>query len=91
MDADLFIRFADVARLHHLPRIWSRMRYYPEQKNRRLRAKSDAEGRLIRNRYRVPPSRWQRRALHRLARTARIGWKLATGRYFLSRPPKSGE
>lgn len=41
MDADLWIRFADRTEPVHVRRIWSRMRLYPEQKNQRLRARSD--------------------------------------------------
>jgi len=37
--------------LAHVPRTWSRMRFYPEQKNVRLRANSDEEDALIRSRY----------------------------------------
>jgi glycosyltransferase involved in cell wall biosynthesis len=81
MDADLWIRFADVGRLKHVRAVWSHMRFYPEQKNRRLRDKSDAEDWKIRARYwnGTTPS------LHRLkscvAQSIRIAWKLGTGCY----------
>ncbi len=51
MDADLWSRFAEDTALHHVPRAWSRMPYYLEQKNRRLRTKADEEDGLIRSRY----------------------------------------
>jgi glycosyltransferase involved in cell wall biosynthesis len=51
MDADLWIRYAQVARIHHVRKNWSYMRYYPEQKNRALRDRSDAEDLAIRRRY----------------------------------------
>ena len=82
MDADLFIRFADITKVHHVPRLWSRMRYYPEQKNRRLRAQSDAEGGRIRGRYLPSRPVIVRRIQRKAARTLRIGWKLLTGKYF---------
>ena len=39
MDADLWLRFSEFTDLHHVPRQWSRMRSYPEQKNKRLRGR----------------------------------------------------
>lgn len=81
MDADLWIRFADVTPLHHVPRIWSRMRSYPEQKNQRLRARSDEEDRLIRSRYLDAQPGWYRRLMKLAARGARIGRKAVGGAY----------
>ena len=51
MDADLWIRFSDVTRIQHVSRNWSFMRFYPEQKNRALRDRSDQEDLIIRSRY----------------------------------------
>lgn len=48
MDADLWFRISRVSRIGHVRRFWSGMRYYPEQKNRRLRAQSDREDNMIR-------------------------------------------
>ncbi len=83
MDADLFIRFAEVAPICHVPRIWSRMRLYPEQKNQRLRAQSNQEDLIIRRRYGVrnelTVSWLVRRAL---AKGMRVSWKLALGCYW---------
>lgn len=81
IDTDLWIRFAQVSRIDHVRRTWSRMRFYPEQKNIALRARSDEEDRRIRNRYLPAQSDWQRKAKRLAARGMRIGWKLATGRY----------
>ena len=83
MDADLWIRFAEVAALHHVPRAWSRMRHYPEQKNRRLRKEFDAEGALIEGRY-LPPDEpsWRRRSKRFAARSLRVASKLARGAYW---------
>lgn len=82
MDADLFIRFSDAgARIAHVDRTWSRMRFYREQRNQRLRARSDEEDLMIRRRY------WGREtprfyALKRLAaRSIRVLWRLVTGCY----------
>ena len=81
MDADLWIRFADIGRIGHARRIWSRQRFYPDQKNRRLREQSDAEDARIRTRHLGAP-RPIRFRLNRLAAFAiRILWKLATGCY----------
>lgn len=83
MDADLWIRFADVGRLKHVKSVWSKMRFYPEQKNRRLRTKSDIEDLRIRARYwnGTTPS------LHRVksfsAQLIRMAWKFMTGCYTL--------
>lgn len=82
MDADLWMRFADVTRPRHIRRVWSRMRAYPEQKNVRLRERSDVEGMTIVRRYVDPRQRgwWLKR---RLAKGLRVGWKAATGCYWL--------
>jgi glycosyltransferase involved in cell wall biosynthesis len=82
MDADLWIRFSDVAKLHHVRRIWSRMRSYPEQKNQRLRKRSDEEGALIHARYLRNESWVRQMGSHVLARSARVGWKFVTGCYW---------
>jgi glycosyltransferase involved in cell wall biosynthesis len=43
MDADLFARMARVTRLYHVDIPFARFRYYPEQRNRAYRARSDEE------------------------------------------------
>ncbi len=43
MDGDLFARFSNVTRMHHLPVTLARCRMYPEQRNKRLRAVSLVE------------------------------------------------
>jgi len=81
MDADLWIRMADVGQIQHVRRLWSKMRFYPEQKNVRLRDRSDQEDLLIRRRY------WGRDEprFHQLKRTVakvtRIGLKALKGCY----------
>jgi hypothetical protein len=58
------------------------MRYYPEQKNRRLRAKSDEEDLLLRSRYLPEEPRWLRSLKRFLAKGLRVALKLARGAYW---------
>jgi glycosyltransferase involved in cell wall biosynthesis len=81
MDADLWIRFAEVTKILHVSRPWSRMRYYPEQKTRLLRPDGVSEDHLIRTRYVGDKPEWVNRSLHLCAKGLRVGWKLFTGRY----------
>ena len=83
MDADLFIRFAEVSPIRHVRRTWSRMRLYPEQKNQRFRARSNQEDLIIRRRYGVKNEpAWSWLARRALAKGLRVGWKLALGCYW---------
>jgi glycosyltransferase involved in cell wall biosynthesis len=82
MDSDLWSRFAEHTALHHVPLAWSRMRFYPEQKNRRLRPKSDEEDVLIRSRYLPDEPRWLRRLKRFLAKGLRVALKLARRAYW---------
>lgn len=77
MDADLWIRFSERAKIHHLRRQWSKMRSYPEQKNRRLQNRSLVEDELIRKRYLADVPSWKRRVGRTAARALRISYKLA--------------
>ena len=70
--------------LAHVPRTWSRMRFYPEQKNVRLRATSDEEDDLIRSRYLPEEPSWLRRMKWFPAKGMRVALKLARGAYWLS-------
>lgn len=84
MDADLWIRFATHGKIAHTRRIWSKMRFYPEQKNRSLRSDSDNEDLLIRKRYwgtSHPRFYVMKRAT---AYGLRIIWKGITGCYGFS-------
>lgn len=82
MDADLWIRFAEHTTPHHVRRVWSRMRYYPEQKNVRLRAASDEEDALMRSRYLPDEHPWLRRLKWYPAKSLRVALKLARGAYW---------
>lgn len=82
-DADLWIRFSDHGKIAHVARQWSCMRFYPEQKNRRLREASDIEEMRIRSRYfknQTVPSTYQLR--RKVALGMRLMWKLMNGCYF---------
>lgn len=82
MDGDLWARFAEHTTLHHLPRAWSRMRFYPEQKNLRLRSTSDIEDARIRERYLPAEPAWMRRAKWFPAKALRVALKLARKAYW---------
>jgi glycosyltransferase involved in cell wall biosynthesis len=83
-DADLWIRFSDHGSIRHVARQWSQMRFYPAQKNQRLREQSDLEDMRIRSRYwkdqKVPKTYNIRRML---AISLRVVWKLMNGCYKL--------
>jgi len=79
MDADLWIRFAEHTTLHHIPRMWALARYYPEQKNYRLRDRSNEEDALIRSRYLPFESLGRRRVKRAAARGLRVALKTVRG------------
>jgi glycosyltransferase involved in cell wall biosynthesis len=81
MDTDLWLRFSERARMSHVPRPWSRMRRHAQQKNVRLRARSDAEDARIRRRAGVPTG--LRGAIEGgLAKFVRVAWRGAIGAYW---------
>jgi glycosyltransferase involved in cell wall biosynthesis len=82
MDADLWIRFAHVTQIHQVPRLWSRMRSYPEQKNQRFRTVSNREGQEIHRRYLGDKPDWYLQGMKLAARSLRVGWKATTGCYW---------
>jgi glycosyltransferase involved in cell wall biosynthesis len=86
MDADLWIRFAEVAPIHHVRRTFARMRFYPEQKNQRLRQASNEEDRRIRQRYVSGKSDMYMKLANGLARCMRVSLKLVNRCYSLSHP-----
>lgn len=87
LDSDLWAKFATVTRPRHIPRVLSRMRFYPEQKNQRLRADSNREDWIIRQRYVGDVSLRTRRINKLIAKALRIVWKLGTGCYWWDRKP----
>lgn len=81
MDADLWIRFSEKGKIAHINRIWSKMRFYPEQKNRHFRDASDKEDLIIRKRYwgtETPGLYKQKRFIAYAVRTI---WKAVSGCY----------
>ncbi len=82
-DADLWIRLSDAGgKIKHVTRCWSQMRFYPEQKNRRLRAESGQEDMLIRSRYWTGGMRPSTYSIRRkIALGCRILWRSLTGCY----------
>lgn len=81
MDADLWSRFSEIGKIGHVREVWSRMRFYPEQKNRLLRDASDIEDDVIRARA-WGTDRPNFLSLKRsTAQVTRILWKLFTGCY----------
>jgi len=87
MDADLWIRFADVTKPVHARRMWSMMRFYPEQKNTQFRHRTQIEGGQIRSRYGPPPSQAVSTIAKYSAKTLRKTYKLITGGYPMSEFP----
>jgi glycosyltransferase involved in cell wall biosynthesis len=91
MDADLWARLARETRPVHVRAAWSRMRFYPEQKNQRLRAESDREDDVIRRRMGYPmDGKLRRRVMFLVAKSARVAWRLWTGCYFRRAGPPIG-
>jgi glycosyltransferase involved in cell wall biosynthesis len=82
MDGDLWDRFASLARIEHLPRYLSCMRFYASQKTRSLRSRARTEDAHVR--YRATPSLAGRLTYplqHLAARTLRCALKIAAGSY----------
>lgn len=81
MDSDLWLRMSRVCEFGHVRAFWSAMRFYPEQKNRRLRDASNQEDDEIRRQYwgTAHPPLLRTRQL--AARAMRIAVRLSTGCY----------
>jgi glycosyltransferase involved in cell wall biosynthesis len=86
MDADLWLRFANVSRPRHLRQYLSCMRYYPEQKTRALKPAGRREDESLRRREAPLLSAWPRWPLRALARSLRVGTKAAWGGYATALP-----
>lgn len=82
MDTDLWARFAELTELHHVPRQWSRVHYYPEQKTFRLLDDKYREDALIRSRYLAEEPAWSRRTKRVAAKGLRVAMKLRRGAYW---------
>jgi glycosyltransferase involved in cell wall biosynthesis len=81
MDADLWIRIADVTPIHHVRHLWSRSRLYSDQKTLRLRRDSLREDLEIRARYWGSDRPALRRTKRASAMALRVLWKASTGCY----------
>lgn len=82
MDADLWERFSRRARIEHISRYLSCMRFYPEQKTRSRRAGQALEDARIRRRTRrTPRGALGERSLRLAARCLRVAAKAAAGGY----------
>lgn len=83
MDGDLWARFAELSPPRHIPARLSRMRMQPDQKTQELKEESIRAQNKIAIRYGVRHDRkLQRQSAFLLAKTLRVGWKLATGCYW---------
>jgi glycosyltransferase involved in cell wall biosynthesis len=81
MDSDLWDRFSQVTRIHHVRRNWSYMRYYPEQKTRALSERSDAEFAAIQARHGAFRHSPKFRLKKLIAQMLRVSMKFASGCY----------
>lgn len=81
MDGDLWDRFSEIANIEHVRRNWSYMRYYPEQKTRAMRVRSDTEGNAIRARHGIDVQTNLFCAKKTFAQMLRVLMKLASGCY----------
>ena len=82
MDADLWVRFGEVTPLHHVGRVWSRMRFHAAQKMQRLQAKAREEDLRIRRRYVGDQPAYARKAKKAVAKGLRVARKLVAGCYW---------
>ena len=91
MDTDLWERFSRVTRIWHLSRYLSCMRFYPEQKTRRLHGRSREEDTLIRLRSRSQSffGKIPYPAARLVARALRIASKTVAGGYGTAVPQES--
>ncbi|MGH9904199.1 MAG: glycosyltransferase family 2 protein [Pyrinomonadaceae bacterium] len=87
MDADLWERFSARAKIAHVPKYLSCLRFYAEQKTTRLHSESRREDALIRTRSPLAKGgAFAYPFLHALARFARVSRKLAAGGYGAKAP-----
>lgn len=82
MDADLWLRFSEVTELHHVQKLWSCMRIYPEQKTYRLFEQREAEKKQLRERYYGSEPNWLVAYKRAIAQFQRTTLKLSSGCYW---------
>ncbi|MCA1737071.1 MAG: glycosyltransferase [Actinobacteria bacterium] len=88
MDADLWLRMAEISKPKHISQAFSMMRFYGEQKNTRLREQSLIEMQRLRDRY-YPRARGVK-ARRLGARIARVLGKTASRGYSMREVVDSG-
>jgi len=76
MDSDLWLRFSEKTKLHHIKEVLSKMRKYPEQKNQKFRKQSNIEGLKAREKYLKNQSTLSRKMKYLLAKFWRIILKI---------------
>lgn len=81
MDADFWLRLADITELHHVRKLWSRMRRYAAIKSIRYEKEALKEHGLLLQRYYGEESSVARSSKRIIARVIRITWKLVLGCY----------
>lgn len=86
MDSDLWLRFAQHSKPHHLSQYLSCMRFYPEQKTRALKPAGRKEDDALRKREAPWLAAWPSRLTHPLARATRAALKLSSGGYGATMP-----
>ena len=82
LDPDLWLRFSETARIRHVRKFWSRMRFYPEIKSLTMKRETLVEHRKLENRYLGPRSEPVRQATRALAKAMRIAYKRWLGCYW---------
>ncbi len=85
LDPDLWLRFSESTRLHHVRRYWSRMRFYPEIKSLTMKDQMRAEHRKLEIRYFGERAVPVRLATRTLAKIMRIGYRACLGCYWTSK------
>ncbi|WP_052754404.1 glycosyltransferase family 2 protein [Calothrix sp. 336/3] len=79
MDADLWIRFADVTPIYHIRSFWSQFRKHPQQKSQQKLLKMQAETDAIWHRYRGDEAQWLIKIKKFFAMGIRVFGKFITG------------
>jgi len=82
MDSDLWARFSERTKPHHVNKVLSAVRWYPAAKSQRMRELSVNDHHRVCLRYGVDHSSLRTRLLKVIAKTCRVSWKLATGCYW---------
>ncbi len=82
LDTDLWIKFADVTSIYHIPRFWSKYRIHPKQKSLNSNEKLSNEMSAIRKRYKQNEPKWSIIIKSKLAKLMRLTGKFLAGCYW---------